>query len=252
LRLTPRAECLGFVSQNVQVQPQPSVRRSLWDAYGNRIEQVEFMGSTQTLWIESRAELDTVVPAPFETNKWSMPWTAQAGDGLGPYRETPYDPEVQRFANDLSLSVHGDPLAFLDLLAQTLRERSQIELRVSGDAQPAGLTLAQGRGSCRDLTVLFLSACRSLGMAARFTSGYALPFDNLDLLRDMHAWAEVFVPGYGFRGWDPTQGKRVLDAHVPLCAAPTQGPTMPVEGTYAFSGSVVNTTLDFELRIQRI
>jgi hypothetical protein len=65
----------------------------------------------------------------------------------------------------------------------------------------------------------------------------------------LHAWAEVDVPGFGYRGWDPMHGVRVLDGHVALCAAPNQAQTMPIEGGFAFHGEVVNSVLDHEIRI---
>jgi transglutaminase-like putative cysteine protease len=96
---------------------------------------------------------------------------------------------------------------------------------------------------------LYIAACRSLGLASRFTSGYVAPLDQLDSQRQLHAWAEVFLPDVGWRGWDPSQGARVSDRHLPLCAAVDQAGTMPVEGGFYFTGAIVDTTLDYDLRV---
>ena len=80
--------------------------------------------------------------------------------------------------------------------------------------------------------MLFLAACRSLGLPARFVSGYQAHAETPDGRRHLHAWAQARLPGLGWRGYDPTHGLAVADGHVALCAAPEQGATMPVEGGY--------------------
>src|ERR1019366_3681614 len=107
-------------------------------------------------------------------------------------------------------------LPFLDRLSQTLFTRLERGIRVEGAAQAPAHTLAIGRGACRDVTVLFMAACRSLGIAARFVSGYHAKADTPDGQRHMHAWPEVFLPGLGWRGFDPTHGIAVTDGHVAL------------------------------------
>jgi transglutaminase-like putative cysteine protease len=107
----------------------------------------------------------------------------------------------------------------------------------------AAHTLAIGRGACRDLTVLFMATCRCLGMAARFVSGYQAQADTPDGQRHLHAWPEVFLPGLGWRGFDPTHGIVVTDGHVALCAAPDQADTMPVEGGFSSSGVTASSSI---------
>jgi transglutaminase-like putative cysteine protease len=97
------------------------------------------------------------------------------------------------------------------------------------------------------VTILFLAACRSQGLPARFVSGYQAEADTPDGRRHLHAWPEAFVPGFGWRGYDPTHGLKVAGSHVALSAAPSQGETMPVEG--GFFGDGVSSTLDYEIEI---
>jgi transglutaminase-like putative cysteine protease len=247
LRLTPRPEAVRNLSHTLNLQPAPHTRRDRSDELGNVVIDLGFVGTTQLLRIESCFELDTFAPPPLPA---AASWLSDPNDGLGAYRIDDYpDAAVQRFARELSAQVGHAPVAFLDQLNRTLFIRTDQQWRPEGAAQPAAATLATWQGACRDLTVLFVSACRSLGLASRFTSGYLAPLDGLDGPHQLHAWPEVFLPGIGWRGWDPTQGQRVIDAYVPLCAAPTQSATMAVEGGYFFAGAVVNTTLDFDLRI---
>jgi transglutaminase-like putative cysteine protease len=250
LRLNPRAESVRILTRALHAQPEPSSRIERVDEFGNAVTDLSFLGETQLLCIESRFELETFAPAPLLQPLAALPWWNNASDGLAHYRrQDAPDASVQRFANDLAAQVGHAPLAFLDELTHTIFTRTDHNERLSGEARPAATTLATWEGACRDTAVLFVDACRCLGMAARFTSGYLAPLDGLDVQRQLHAWPEVFLPGHGWRGWDPAQGKRVLENYVPLCAAPAQSGTMPVEGGYYFSGAVVNTTLDFELRI---
>ncbi|MEE2871411.1 MAG: transglutaminase-like domain-containing protein [Candidatus Latescibacterota bacterium] len=86
-------------------------------------------------------------------------------------------------------------------------------MRLEGRPMAAAETLARVRGACRDLAVLFIVICRTLGLAARFVSGYRAGAQNQQE-RYMHAWAEVYLPGAGWRGWDPSLGLAVAGAHV--------------------------------------
>jgi transglutaminase-like putative cysteine protease len=87
-------------------------------------------------------------------------------------------------------------------------------------------------------------------MASRFVSGYQAAYDTPGLRRHLHAWAEIFLPPYGWRGWDPMHGVRVSDGHLALCAAPDQAGTMPVDGSYSFAGERLTSALDYTIRIQ--
>ena len=96
-------------------------------------------------------------------------------------------------------------LAFLTQLIELIQERVKYTQRHVGPAWPAGRTLRERIGSCRDLAMLMVACCRVVGLPARFVSGYQLqqpPPKEYDL----HAWAEVYLPGAGWRGFDPSAG----------------------------------------------
>jgi len=97
------------------------------------------------------------------------------------------------------------------------------------------------------LAVLFVDCCRAEGIAARFVSGYQK--GNLQSeRRDLHTWPEVYLPGAGWRGFDPTHGEAVADAHVTIAAAAHSRDTMPVSGVFSCNGA--NSSLEYTVEIQ--
>jgi transglutaminase-like putative cysteine protease len=249
LRLTPRAGAGRMLSRQAMVEPMPIERAEASDAFDNLVTRVVFSGSTQSLRVESRFELDTWMPPALAPLAERLPLARPHDASLDVYLGAGTHPSVEQFARGIALDVHGEPVAFLDRLTHTLHERMSRHVRPSGNAREAHETLAIGSGACRDLTVLFLAACRCQGLASRFVSGYQAQAQTPDGQHHLHAWAEVFLPGAGFRGWDPMHGVRVGDGHVPLCVAPEQGATMPIEGGFFFQGATVNSTLDHSVRI---
>ena len=85
-----------------------------------------------------------------------------------------------------------------------------------------------------------------MGLPTRFVSGYQKG-DLESERRHLHAWPEVYLPGGGWRGYDPTHGTPIIDTHVPIAAAALARDTMPVTGT--FSGQEATSQLDFDLSI---
>lgn len=249
LRLTPRASAGQLISRELVVEPLPSERFDFDAGFDSRATRVVFSGSTQSLRVDSRFELDTWAPPELAPLAERLPFARPHDASLAEYLGAGVHPSVEQFARGVAIQAHGEPLAFLDRLTRTLHERIDRHVRPSGNAREAHETLAIGSGACRDLTVLFLAACRSQGLPARFVSGYQAQAQTPDGQHHLHAWAEVFLPGTGFRGWDPMHGVRVRDGHVALCAAPEQAQTMPIEGGFFFQGAAVNSTLDHSVRI---
>jgi len=249
LRLNPRADGAALVARSLTIDPRPTVRQELTDRFGNSITHVDFEGLSDCLRIESRFDLDTVAAAPpIDQGLPPLPWPSALGDGMAEYRSgDEQDVVVRGFASELASESGWAVLTFLDRLNRTLFTRVKHDIRIEGAARTPAHTLATGRGACRDVTVLFMAACHSLGIAARFVSGYQAHADTPDGRRHLHAWPEVFLPGFGWRGYDPTHGLAVADGHVALCAAPDQAATMPVEG--GFYGSGVAGTLEYDVQI---
>jgi transglutaminase-like putative cysteine protease len=248
VRLTPRAEDARLLEHDLIVSPAPAHREDITDAFGNAVTRLTFEDASDHLRIESRFALEThPVTPPAESTLPPLPWS-QAADAApyyfsaGPEHET-----VRAFAGALASEHGGDALAFLEHLNRTLYTRIDRKIREEGAAQSAAHTLEIGRGACRDLAVLFIAACRSLGIPARFVSGYQAQIELADGRRHLHAWPEAFLPGLGWRGFDPTHGIMVSEGHVAICAGPEQAHTMPVEG--GFYGNGITSTLDYAVEI---
>jgi transglutaminase-like putative cysteine protease len=249
LRLTPRADNAVLLTHSLTIDPVPAVRQDLTDGHGNLITQLEFGGPSGHLSIESRFDLEIrATPAPASFALPPLPWPSGMSDAMADYLPPgDQDESVRAFAAELASESEGDALAFLTHLNQTLFTRTDRHIRPEGAAQTPAHTLATGKGACRDLTVLFMAACRSLGIPARFVSGYQAHAETPDGRRHLHSWSEVFLPDTGWHGFDPMHGLPVTDGHVALCAAPDQAATMPVEGGYYGDG--ITSTLAYGVQI---
>jgi transglutaminase-like putative cysteine protease len=248
LRLTPRADNATLASRTLIIDPEPRLRQESTDRYGNILTRVEFGGPSGHLRIESCFEIDTrAVAAPAHPAPL-LPWPSDANGEIADYLPAEEQHEsVRSFAAAVASESGWDVHNFLERLNGALFARMNRHIRPSGAAQSPEHTLATCKGACRDITMLFIAACRSLGVAARFVSGYQAYAETPDGRRHLHAWPEVFLPSFGWRGFDPTHGLPVTDGHVALCVAPDQGATMPVEG--GFFGEGVNSTLDYDVQI---
>lgn len=248
VRLTPRADGAQCLSRQLLVSPTPLSAVDELDEHGNSCTRLSFGPNLSTvLDIESRIEVETREASPrgMPASLPGLPWAAPSADALAPFRWTPPSREVEAVAHALCGETLGAALPFFDRLCGYLYGNIERGLRLEGDAQSPEQTLASGRGACRDLTVLFLAVCRTLGVAGRFVSGYQGQEATPDGRRHLHAWPELFVPGLGWLGWDPTHGVRAGSGHVALSAAPDQASTMPVVGGYYFSGTSITSTLDY-------
>jgi hypothetical protein len=127
-------------------------------------------------------------------------------------------------------------MPFLDRLAQHIFTACTQIHRPEGPPLDPAETLARGEGSCRDLAALFCAVCRAEGIAARFVSGYETEAAFQEESQ-MHAWAEVYVPGGGWRGYDPARGFAVGATHVAVAAAALPADAAPIAGSYRGSAS---------------
>jgi transglutaminase-like putative cysteine protease len=255
LRLRPREDgAQRLISFAIDLSPQPSLLSNSVDAEGNPVIHAWFIGTTDQLRITSSFSVEVLRANPFDyvpdLTFGGLPATYANSMArmLSPYRDPPDAPAVHDFARSIAARAEGSALAFLDALNYAVHHEFERAIRDDGGpARAAAETLRTRKGACRDLTVLFIEAARSLGFAARFVSGYRRG-DLSRPDRHLHAWPEVFIPGGGWRGWDPVEGLAVADTHVALAAAATQVDTMPVEGT--FYGTGATSKLFYRLQIQ--
>jgi transglutaminase-like putative cysteine protease len=120
----------------------------------------------------------------------------------------------------------------LQRVAAHIQQTLSYRLREEPGVQTAAATLAQGSGSCRDFAFLFMEGVRHLGLAARFVSGYLNSGPSAINFGATHAWAEVFLPGAGWKGFDPTLGKVVGSDHIAVAVSCSPESVPPVAGTF--------------------
>jgi transglutaminase-like putative cysteine protease len=254
LRFHPRGDgAQRVIGHRLAVTPAPVGRNDHLDFEGNRLTQVWFEGETDHLDIEASMQVETLrnnaydfilTPAAMALPIRYDPDALLANACL---ERTDPDDSVSAFAADLGFSVNRDTLSFLAELTRRLHADFSHMHRETGEPQRSAITLQRRSGACRDLAVLFVDCCRSEGIAARFASGYQKG-DQQRERRDLHAWPEVYLPGAGWRGYDPTHGEAIADTHVTIAAAASPHNTMPVSG--GFIGEGVTSRLEYSVEIQ--
>jgi transglutaminase-like putative cysteine protease len=239
-RLRPRQDGVQrLLRYALEISPAPAGQTECLDQDGNAAFEAWFDRPMEELTVASSFQVETLRENPFDyilsspggvsvPPQYPDPLRAAlgphlaAGDVAGPVRE---------FAGWLSHRADGQTLAFLTTLNGYLYEAFGHTIRNEGPPYPADVTLRTREGSCRDLAVLFCAACRVVGIAARFVSGYEREAATQERAY-MHAWAEVYLPGGGWRGYDPSQGLAVSKSHVAVAAAADPSLAAPVTGTY--------------------
>lgn len=253
LRFFPRDDGAQRVTDHrLTISPSPQGRNDHIDLEGNRVAQIWFGSDTDHLHIDLTMQIETSRQNPFdfvlEPEALSLP-IDHAHDVVcarGYLERIEADDMVTAFAAGLSLGVDRHTLRFLDRLNHELFADFNHIHRETGHPQSPATTLQSRQGACRDLAVLFVDCCRAEGLAARFASGYQRGNVQSER-RHLHAWPEVYLPGAGWRGFDPTHGQAVADTHVTVAAAARPQDTMPVTGIFTGMGAI--STLNYDLDI---
>ena len=253
LRFHPREDgAQRVIEYRIDVSPVPAGRNDHIDLEGNRVTQVWFERQTSELTIDVVMQVETLRRNAFDFLLAPMAVSLPVGHEQDlaiarPYLQRPQaDAAVDAFAAELSEAAGKDTLGFLNRLNLRLFNDYQQQHRDTGAPQSPAVTLQKRSGACRDLAVLFVDCCRAEGIAARFASGYQR--GNLQSeRRHLHAWPEVYLPGAGWRGFDPTHGHAVADQHVTIAAAADSRDTMPVTGSFTAAG--VTSSLHYEVEI---
>lgn len=258
VRLRPRSDCtqrLLEFENNFDVPPSGITH--LIDLDGNSGSYVWFNETRSSLKMNTTSFVETLRENPFdyilgdpEFSKLPVKFNGPYEISLKPYLfRSEVSGKVNSFAKKILKEVDFDTIAFLRTLCSQIHEMIDRVLRPTGEPHSPEDLLQTGKGACRDVTVFFMDACRSLGLPARFTSGYFYGDEEFSN-RQLHAWAEVFLPGGGWRGYDPTIGLAVADHHVALASSPDPYLTAPTSGSYRGTGA--DSTLEFDITMEAV
>ncbi len=249
LRLCPRSngwqKLLDF---QLFIEPKPTRITPIYDLDGNHLHQIWFDDEIETLNIKTDFKIETLIENPFifQLESWALKlpfdYTTSWCQQLQPYLNSYYphfDPVAIELAQEICHEVQQNPLNFLFSLNQKIYQNCQYLTREEGDPLPPRVTWQKKQGSCRDFSILFIEVCRAMGLGARFVSGYQEGDpDQVEL--DLHGWVEVYLPGAGWRGYDPTYGLAVSDRHIALVASAIPQYTVPISGTVTTAGTKSN------------
>jgi len=257
VRLRPRSDCSQKLHQfKMELDPSPEGKTELVDLDGTSSTFLWFSEThsalkiTTTSWVETLREnpYDYILKDP-EFLELPVQLSSDFLFPLEPYlhRSVP-STKVDDFSQAIAQEVNSNTVSFLSTLCARIHERIDITLRLTGDPMSPEELLIKNTGACRDLTVLFMDACRFFGLPARYTSGYYYGDEKFSE-RELHAWAEVYLPGGGWRGYDPSIGLTVSNQHVALASGPTPILTTPTTGNYRGTGA--DSSLDFDVQMEK-
>jgi uncharacterized protein (DUF2126 family)/transglutaminase-like putative cysteine protease len=266
VRLRPAPHCrTRILSYSLKVTPEKHFINWQQDPESNYLARLVFPDKADELRIEVDLVAEMAVLNPFDFF-------------LEPYAETYPFGYVGAEKRDLApylVMFRGEPL-FKEYLSSIPRERKrtidwlvELNLKLSRDikylirmepgVQTPELTLRKSSGSCRDSTWLLVQLLRHMGLAARFVSGYLIQLTadmkSLDGpsgpekdFTDLHAWCEVYLPGAGWVGLDPTSGLLAGEGHIPLACTPEPGAAAPI------TGAVDKAEVKFEhhMKVERV
>ncbi len=256
LRLTPRQDGSQRLLEHrlTLVDPPAGLSRVL-EPDGTDATVAWFQQERDRLIIEVDMLVETLRSNPFDwivTHRQAqqLPVSYPPAETLslaGCLRDT-VDPTVRDWASAIAGEVDGSATAFLSRLADVIHDGFHHVGRLEGEPTTAAETLATRTGACRDTAMLYVAACHSQGIAARFVSGYSMHHPPEVSEHELHAWAEAYLPGGGWRGFDPSLGLAVADGHVVLAASPDHHLAAPVSGSYRGTG--VGSTMTYLIQLK--
>ncbi|MEM1069322.1 MAG: transglutaminase family protein [Planctomycetota bacterium] len=234
---------------SLHVQPDEHFRNWQQDPFGNPIARYVFPNPCTELSITVDLIADMTVINPFdffieeESNHFPFRYSDELKHQLSPYlNPSERTPLLDQWIQALPTSADR-VVDFLVEVNSRLKDKIEYLVRLEPGVQTPEETLTIGSGSCRDSAWLLVEAFRHLGIAARFVSGYLIQLtaDQKSLdgpsgpdedFCDLHAWTEVFLPGAGWVGLDPTSGLFAGEGHIPLACTPSYTGAAPISGSH--------------------
>ena len=242
LRLRPReGHEMHIESSALNIEPSAMLR---WhrDSEGNSVAVASFSSPSNRLFIESDITIQQYNQAPLDfmvtdyAQYFPFAYLPEDNIMLQPYLSVAGDSVNSEMSSWMSTLWHpGETIqtySLLERLNQRVHEALNYQMREEPGVQSAEQSLYRRAGSCRDSANLFMESARRLGFASRFVSGYIYAPNAAATPGSTHAWAEIFLPGAGWKGFDPTTGRIVGSEHIAVAVARQPESVPPVEGSY--------------------
>lgn len=251
LLLRPReGHDVRIESSKLKITPDYTIK---WqrDVFDNSLAVVNFLERSDKLTIASEVVIQHYEQAPYdflvEEYAVNYPFMYEQGEqvDLAAFQRMVFFNDQQTINNWLlQLGLYGmETFALLVKLNQAISNNFRYQMREEAGVQSPAQTLTQRSGSCRDYATLFIEACRSLGFASRFVSGYLHAPATEAGNATTHAWVEVYLPGTGWKGFDPTAGEVTGNRHIAVAVARDPEAVPPVSGSFIGPGLVTPTML---------
>ncbi len=268
VRLRPAAHCrTPVLSYSLKVEPAQHFINWQQDPQGNYLARLVFPEPTRAFSVEVDLVAEMAVHNPFDfflepsAEKFPFAYDPKLAVELAPYLrkdDLATNPAFAAFVKSVDLT----PVPTIDFLVGLNRRINQLVryiIRLEPGVQTPEETLVKASGSCRDSGWLLVQTLRHVGLAARFVSGYLIqlradvksldgPSGTEKDFTDLHAWCEVYLPGAGWIGLDPTSGLLAGEGHLPLACSPEPSSAAPITGIV----EKCETTFEFAMSVSRI
>ncbi|MGB0371319.1 MAG: DUF2126 domain-containing protein [Opitutales bacterium] len=267
IRLRPAPHSKSpILSYSLNISPENHFINWLQDPQGNYLARIVFPDKIEHFKIEVDLVTELAMFNPFDffleeyATEFPFKYTSSELLDLQPYLVDPVDigTRFKYLVQSIDLTPKGT-MDFLVELNAKIQKDTNYNIRMEPGVQTPEETLEKKSGSCRDSAWLLVNVCRALGLAARFVSGYLIQLEpdqkSLDGpsgtdhdFTDLHAWAEVYLPGAGWVGLDATSGLLTAEGHIPLACTPTPTTAAPIEGGL----EPVETQFNFDMSVTRV